>query len=103
MAAPRSGWIWQRIATCYKSYYTLTMSTFSLKLPDDMYAALAAEAKRRNITRSALVREMIDRALEYDACAAPPNLRTGWRAISWAAFAADGVIWPPTRPCSKRP
>lgn len=49
------------------------MTTFSLKLPDDMHAALAAEARRRNITRSALVREMIDRALEYDACAAPPN------------------------------
>ena len=27
------------------------MSNFSLKLPDDMYAALAAEARRRNITR----------------------------------------------------
>ena len=49
------------------------MSTFSFKLPDDMYAALATEARRRNVTRSALVREMIDRALEYDACAAPPN------------------------------
>lgn len=49
------------------------MSTFSLKLPDDMHTALAAEARRRNITRSALVREMIDRSLEYDACAAPPN------------------------------
>ena len=49
------------------------MSTFSVKLPDDMSAALAAEAKRRNVTRSALVREMIDQALEYDACAAPPN------------------------------
>ena len=49
------------------------MSTFSFKLPDDMYGALAAEAKRRNITKSALVREMIDRALEYNACAAPPS------------------------------
>ena len=49
------------------------MNTFSFKLPDDMYGALAAEARRRNVTRSALVREMIDQALRYDACAAPPN------------------------------
>ncbi len=49
------------------------MSNFSLKLPDDMYAALAAEARRRNITRSALVREIIDRALTYEAGLAPPN------------------------------
>lgn len=49
------------------------MCTFSFKLPDDMYAALAAAAKRRNITRSALVREMIGQAIEYDACAAPPS------------------------------
>ncbi|MDE2973234.1 MAG: ribbon-helix-helix protein, CopG family [Gemmatimonadota bacterium] len=49
------------------------MNTFSFKLPDDMYGALAAEAKRRNITKSALVREMIDRAIEYNADAAPPS------------------------------
>ena len=49
------------------------MSTFSVKLPDNMHGALAAEAKRRNITKSALVREMIDRALEYNARAAPPS------------------------------
>ncbi len=49
------------------------MNTFSFKLPDDMYAALAAEARRRNVTRSALLREMIDQALEYNDCAAPPN------------------------------
>ena len=49
------------------------MNTFSFKLPDDMYGALAAEARRRNVTRSVLVREMIDQALRYDACAAPPN------------------------------
>ena len=68
-----SHWTTLRIANCSNSYYASIISTFSLKLPDDMYAALAAEAKRRNITRSALVREMIDQALEYDACAAPPN------------------------------
>jgi hypothetical protein len=49
------------------------MSTFSFKLPDDMYGALAAEAKRRNITKSALVREMIDQALDYNVRAAPPS------------------------------
>lgn len=49
------------------------MSTFSFKLPDEMYGALAAEARRRNITKSALVREMIDRALDYEACASPPS------------------------------
>lgn len=49
------------------------MSAFSLKLPDDMHAALAAEARRRNITRSALVREMIGQALRYNDCAAPPS------------------------------
>lgn len=49
------------------------MRTFSLKLPDDMHAALAAEAGRRNVARSALVREMIGQALEYNDCAAPPS------------------------------
>lgn len=49
------------------------MSSFSLKLPHDMHAALAAEARRRNITRSALVREMIDQALLHSDCAAPPS------------------------------
>ena len=49
------------------------MSTFSFMLPDDMYGALAAEAKRRNITKSALVREMIDRAIKHNAAAAPPS------------------------------
>ena len=49
------------------------MSTFSFKLPDDMHGALAAEARRRNITKSALVREMIDRALEYNTRAGPPS------------------------------
>ncbi len=49
------------------------MSNFSLKLPGDMHAALAAEADRRNITRSALVREIIERALAYEAGTAPPS------------------------------
>ena len=49
------------------------MSTFSFKLPDDMSGALAAEARRRNITKSALVREMIDRALDYNTCAVPSS------------------------------
>ncbi|MXW17279.1 MAG: ribbon-helix-helix protein, CopG family [Gemmatimonadetes bacterium] len=49
------------------------MSTFSFKMPEDMYGALAAEAKRRNVTRSALIREMIDQALQYNDCAAPPS------------------------------
>lgn len=49
------------------------MSALSFKLPDDMHAALAAEARRRNLTKSALVREMIDQALQYNDCAAPPS------------------------------
>ena len=49
------------------------MNTFSFKLPDDMYGQLAAEARRRNLTRSALVREMIDQALKAHDNAVPAS------------------------------
>ena len=49
------------------------MSTFSFKLPDHLYRWLDAEAKRRNLTKSALVREMIDQALQANDRAAPAS------------------------------
>lgn len=39
------------------------MQTISLKLPDDLLAQLASEAKARRVSKSALVRESLERAL----------------------------------------
>lgn len=39
------------------------MQTISLKLPDDLIAELEAEAKARRITKSAIVRESLAKAL----------------------------------------
>lgn len=39
------------------------MQTISLKLPDDLLAQLASEAKARRVTKSWLVRESLKRAL----------------------------------------
>lgn len=53
----------QCIARQIGSYYPLIMQTISLKLPDDLLAQLASEAKARRVTKSFLVRESLERAL----------------------------------------
>ncbi len=40
------------------------MHTISLKLPDALLAQLESEAKARHVTKSQLVRESLERALE---------------------------------------
>ena len=39
------------------------MRTISLKLPDDLLANLDQEARKRRVTKSALVRESLEKAL----------------------------------------
>jgi hypothetical protein len=39
------------------------MRTISLKLPDDLLASLDSEARKRRLTKSALVRESLEKAL----------------------------------------
>ncbi len=51
------------IAHCDNSYYHPAMEGISIKLPIDLRRRLALEAKRRNLTQSAIVRECIERAL----------------------------------------
>ena len=43
------------------------MNALSVKLPHDLHALLAGEARRRNVTRSALVRDILAEALARDA------------------------------------
>lgn len=49
------------------------MSALSVKMPHDLYASLSSEARRRNVTRSALVREILADALARDAEGQPPS------------------------------
>ncbi len=49
------------------------MKILTVKLPTKLHATLTSEAQRRNVTRSSLVREIIERALIHDADAAPPS------------------------------
>jgi hypothetical protein len=44
-------------------YYHLVVQTISLKVPDDLLAQLTSEAKARRVTRSRLVRESLEKAL----------------------------------------
>ena len=39
------------------------MNVLTVELPADLHAALTSEARRRNVTRSSLVREIIENAL----------------------------------------
>jgi hypothetical protein len=45
------------------AYYPVIMRTISLKLPDELLAQLASEARTRRVTKSQLVRESLARAL----------------------------------------
>ena len=49
------------------------MSVLSVKLPAELHAALTNEARRRNVTRSSLVRQIIENALIHRADAASPS------------------------------
>lgn len=49
------------------------MNPLSVKLPPELHATLATEARRRNLTRSALVRDILADALDRDCRAQPPS------------------------------
>ena len=49
------------------------MTVLSVKLPPELHATLTSEAKRRNVTRSSLVRKIIENALVRDPDAALPS------------------------------
>ena len=51
------------IAEQIGAYYHVVVQTISLKLPDDLLAQLTSEAKARRVTRSRLVRESLEKAL----------------------------------------
>ena len=61
------------MATCNQAYYHLPMDVLTAKLPSELHATLTSEARRRNVTRSSLVREIIEDALVRDSDAAPPS------------------------------
>ena len=54
-------------------YYNTPMKTISLKLPEDLLARLEEEARVRRITKSELVREGIEKALERNRVAEDPS------------------------------
>jgi Arc/MetJ-type ribon-helix-helix transcriptional regulator len=41
----------------------MVMRTISLKLPDDLLATLESQARKRRVTKSAVVRESLEKAL----------------------------------------
>ncbi len=49
------------------------MNGLSVKLPDELHALLSREARRRNVSRSSLVRELIANALSDRGGASPPS------------------------------
>lgn len=49
------------------------MNVLTVKLPTELHATLTSEARRRNVTRSSLVREIIENALLRETDAAPPS------------------------------
>ena len=49
------------------SHYDPDMTALSVKLPPDLHASLVSEARRRNVTRSALVRDILARTLPRDS------------------------------------
>lgn len=63
----------ERMANCNLSYYHRTMNVLTVKLPADLHATLTSEARRRNVTRSSLVREIIENALAHDTVVASPS------------------------------
>jgi Arc/MetJ-type ribon-helix-helix transcriptional regulator len=51
------------IAKCNKWYYHHDMELISVKLPPALRAKIAAEAQRRNVSQSTIVRESLERVL----------------------------------------
>ncbi len=51
------------IANCNEGYYHRDMELISVKLPPALRAKVAAEAQRRNVSQSTIVRESLERAL----------------------------------------
>lgn len=49
------------------------MNILTVKLPPDLHATLTSEARRRNVTRSSLVRQIIETALVRDTAVASPS------------------------------
>ena len=49
------------------------MNVVTVKLPAELHATLTNEARRRNVTRSSLVRQIIENALIHKEDAASPN------------------------------
>ena len=49
------------------------MNALSVKLPSELFLRLANEARRRNIDRSTLVREILERTLLEGPDTDPPN------------------------------
>ena len=49
------------------------MNVLTVKLPDELHATLTSEARRRNVTRSSLVRKIIENALSRASDAASPS------------------------------
>jgi len=49
------------------------MNALSVKLPAELHAALSKEARRRNVSRSSLVRELIANALRDRGGVPPPS------------------------------
>ena len=55
------------------AYYHITVRTISLKLPDNLLALLDRQARARRVTKSALVRESLEKALNDQASARSPS------------------------------
>ena len=51
------------IAQGYKGYYHYYMELISLKLTPELRAKVAAEARRRNVSQSTIIRESLERTL----------------------------------------
>ena len=49
------------------------MHTLSIKLPAELHAAIDSEARRRNVTRSALLRDIVEKGLDGLPEPAAPN------------------------------
>lgn len=49
------------------------MNALSVKLPNELFSRLANEARRRNIDRSTLVREILEQTLLESPEAGPPS------------------------------
>lgn len=62
-----------RIAIWDRSYYLVGMEGLSIKLPAALRRKLAAEAKRRNVTQSAIVRESIEHVLKESSHKSGPQ------------------------------